>query len=134
MKTVCLIASSEEHWGNQWGYVLSHCQPDRLYNVGDFDRSIKPFKHAIQIDSAAELPDDGPIFHITPAGKTPITAFIHPGVSTYIFGPDDRNVSKELHGARIADTVRIDTDNDLEMYSWVAGAIILHDRRMMDGG
>ncbi len=108
---------------NQWSYVLSHFKPSQIYLIGDYKTSDKIYNNAIK-----GLPDKDLII-LAPKngryiqGEIPLNEFKHPSDAVYYFG-SDREHMNNMEGTK----VYIPTDDNSEMYSWVAGAITFWDR------
>lgn len=138
MFDVCLI-SDTGRWDDQWSYVLSHWYPRNVYVIGSIDRKVKPFRDAILIGSAEELPNL-PIVALQPdnarymPGTISLPGFEHPGECIYLFGNDHTHLCSDQMGARVPDSlVFIPTASHDEMYSWTAGAVSLYDRAIKNG-
>jgi len=143
MYSICLFLETQQpEWHNQWSYILNHFSPQNLYIVGnedDIQRGYISFANAIQINHLSELPDTSLVLmqpvtaqHIIP--DTNLIQFIHPDSCTYIFGADNSFMAQMcIDTCTIDHKVYIPTDNELEMYSWIAGALTLYDRKVKNG-
>lgn len=138
MFDICLIASSGEHWEKQWSYVLSNFEPQQLYIIGDASLDIRPFRGHRIISTADELPV--PLIVMSPfnavqyPGRTALPSFQHPPYGCYLFGSDNTHLTSDQMGTRVPeDLVYIPTNTKDNMYSFIAGAITLYDRRVKNG-
>ena len=138
MFSVCLVIEEREpEWYNQWGYVLSHWKPANLYLIGsEINIAYKPFRQGILVQTAAEI-NEGPLVLLQPLQakitlpNESIMTFQHPESCVYIFSSDRVDFSDAFLGNRQPDNiVYIPTEGDMEMYSWVAGAVTIHDRML----
>lgn len=111
------VTIEDRYSDNQWGYILNHFCPDRIHLLGEYEPASKVFKGA-----SRGMPN-GYIVSLVPRGGIPLQEFVHPDNGIYIFGPNNKDVA--YPGVEVT----IPTDNDLEMYSWVAGAIVLWSRK-----
>ena len=110
---------------NQWGHVLNHFRPDAIYTFTG--GRCKPHNKGIPVTKVSELP--GPVVFVSRSGKTPLSKFKHPADCCYLFGPDHTNFEPDIEPDH---TVRIDYPGDLDMFSWVAGAVVLSARGQPD--
>lgn len=129
----CFPGKSE----NQWAYVLLHFQPRNVY-VFSGGLWATPFNGAIEVATAEDIP--GTLVLMAPPngknyqGSTTLADFTHPADCCYVFGYDQKDLSAAEMGAReLAYSVYIPTDTTDQMFSWVAAAVTLHDRRAKDG-
>lgn len=110
----------------QWDFVLSNFKPDEVVVLGDYEPTSKVLRSARR-----SLPTEGERVILAPqngryiSGTIALCDFTHPEHATYIFGPDNAH----LHDIEGDHYVYIPTDTHHEMYSWVAGAVTLWDRR-----
>lgn len=136
MFDVCIFQIHSPEWQNQWDYVLRNFQPDNVYVIGDELPASKPFLNATLISGIEDLPKDKSLVLLSPEnaryykGRKNLFSFEHPDNTIYLFGGDDMNLKPEMFKKRKPDyKIYILTDTDDEMYSWVAAAITLYDRR-----
>lgn len=140
MFDICLAFSSGAQWEQQWSFILSHWKPERLYILGGkVDEKVIPFRDAIYVNSAEELPEDQPLILMQPKeaykipGVTNLVMFKHPETCTYMFGSDNHHLTEDQLGARKPeDIVYIPTDTIDNMYSYMAGAVTLYDRKLKE--
>ncbi len=122
---------------NQWAYVLLHFTPRHVYAF-DGELWSKPFVGASAVLSAEELPQI-PIVVLAPLngdnvqGAISLDEFGHPAECVYLFGPDDELLMPAHLGSREYSRVYIKTDTTDQMWSWVAAAVTLFDRRSKGG-
>lgn len=138
MFDICLVPSSGAHWENQWSYLLSNFKPRSLFVIGEVNPTIIPFKGYIKINSAEEIPGTlvlaAPINGENYQGNVPLPTFHHPDECCYMFGSDNHHLDEPQMGARIPDySVYVPTDTIDNMYSYIAGAVILYDRKVKNG-
>jgi hypothetical protein len=142
MFSVCLVIEDREpEWYNQWGYVLSHWKPEFLYLIGEeINVAYKPFRQGILVQSAEEI-NHGPLVLLQPQvakitlPNESLVPFVHPASCVYMFGADRQDFSSVFLGNRQPDNiVYIPTEGDMEMYSWVAGAVTMYDRLLKSHG
>ena len=131
---VCLAVERNADRMRYWDYTLSHFKPDAVYVLGEGDLpNGKPFRNAIRISDTDEIA--GPVTLLAPkkgrhmSGTTMLEVYDHPDPVTYIFGPDNGHIERYYRH-----TVYIPTDTHDEMYSFVACAITLYDRRLKQRG
>lgn len=131
---VCLAAEKNASRMQNWDYVLSHFVPDNIFVLGDCKLPhSKPFQDAVIIEDTDEIP--GLVTLLAPekgryvSGEIDLYSYRHPLSVTYVFGPDNGHVER-YHGV----SVYIPTDSHDEMYSFVACAITLYDRRLKTRG
>lgn len=123
---------------NQWDFVLCNFEPNEIYILGDKDNATisNPLKKAKWIKSYDELPDL-PLVIMAPKhgryfkGRIPLKEFEHPMDAIYIFGSDSNVMQDEFKKANYP--VYIETDTNDDMYSFVAYAVMMHDRKMKNG-
>ena len=130
--SVCLILPTDSLYENQWAYVLRNFKPDQVFLLGGNEGAQREvFQSATVIDSLFELPDVPRVVMAAEDGRhvkgnIPLSEFSHPEDAIYIFGPDERNLNIDTDGDSL---VYVDTDGSYEMYSWVAYAVAMWDRR-----
>jgi len=129
----CFPGKSE----NQWAYVLLHSQPRNVY-VFKGGLWATPFDDAIEVATAEDIP--GTLVLLAPPdgknyqGSTDLNSFAHPEECCYIFGHDTESLSSGEMGERDPDhSVYVETDTVDKMWSWVAAAVTLYDRRSKGG-
>lgn len=148
--SVCTISYSAKH-DDQWMYVLSHWNPETWYVIYDPERHTPNIqdqhRNIVYIRSANDLPADHETVLLQPlvapryAGVTNLETFTHPTNAIYIFGWDHEHLNppndpegSEL-GSRVPDhRVYIPNDQVFDMYSFVAGAVTLYDRKVKSNG
>lgn len=138
MFDICLVASSGQHWENQWSYLLSNFKPRTLYAIGGISKNIIPFRNHIEVGTAEELPGTlvlaAPINGYYYQGNVALPLFTHPNDCCYMFGSDNVHLSEDHMGTRRPDyTVYVPTDTTDNMYSFMAGSVFLYDRRVKHG-
>ena len=136
MFSVCLVATSGQHWEQQWSFVLSNFAPDKLYIIGEVDRKVRPFRDHISIESAKDIenlvlmmPDNGTHFQ----GNQSLVGFEHPEDCCYMFGSDRQILQPEQVGKEPDAIVYVPTSTNDTMYSFIAGAVTLYDRKVKHG-
>lgn len=136
---ICIHHTSVGSEQKQWDYALSHWPPDEVFIRGEGNWPGKPLRDARRVATAADLPDV-PLVVMTPKdgryikGETALQEFIHPERCTYLFGSDKENLHPDDMGGRAPDhLVYIPTLTHHEMFSWVAGAIVMYDRAVALG-
>lgn len=139
MLGVCFVSPRNDEWRDQWDYVLSHWQPDRVWVVGQLWKSNSLLNAGI-VDTIDELPDIAPKYITAPdigryiQGETSLAQFEHPDDCIYIFGPDDNYLRPdEIDMTRIAGTIHISVPGNPDMYSFVSAAVVLYDRALKLG-
>lgn len=107
---------------NQWSFLVSHF----------------PEVEARERTGGGRI--EGPVVLVQPGngryvhGLSPLSTFEHPEDCTYYFGRDDRFVTEEeVEAMDVVASVYIDIDGHEDMFSWVAAAIVLWDRRVKRG-
>lgn len=142
MIVVCICYSGVSGFQDQWDYVLSHFQADRLYLIGADPNGLQDTNvvgRATRIATAEELPNLPLVIMAAENGRyvsgdASLGSFAHPEDCIYLFGADNSNLSEDELGDRPPDhKVYIRTDSIDDMYSWVAGAITLYDRGVKRG-
>lgn len=139
MFDICIVASPGETWETQWSYLLSHFKPRTLYVVGAIDPRVRPFVGYTQVGSAAEVPCNNLVVASPTSsryipGDHSLLTYEHPDECCYMFGADNVHLSTDHLGERIpTDTIFIPTDTADTMYSFMAGALVLYDRKMKNG-
>lgn len=124
---------------NQWAYVLQHFTPRTLYTFpGHGGQTTTPFQGAVEVASVAAIPSSVVLFSPQNAnaypGETSVSLFIHPIDCCYLFGADnDHQLAAHMNGATLAAKVYIPTDTTDHMWSWVAAAVAIFDRRCKGG-
>jgi len=141
MLAVCLSVPSNEHDINHWSFVLAHFKPDQVFLLGGLERpEFKKYlgiRDAEEVETADSLPDLPLVVFAPPSGRVhkgevALRDFDHSKFEDviYLFGPDHKILDESFMGTRVPDfTVYIDTDSNDEMYSHVAAAIALYDRK-----
>lgn len=130
---------------NQWDWVLCHFCPDVLYVIGDVDdapsTNIMADLNAIYIGGLSEITEDYPLVVAAQAdgrwvqGDTNLRDFVHPEDAIYYFGHDTHWVAEEMFDGRpVASRVYVPTDTQYDMWSYVAFATFMWDRRSKQGG
>ena len=139
MYDVCIVSDPGQTWEQQWSYVLSHFEIRDVYHIGPLDPRVRPFRDAIEIASAEELP--GTLVVLAPTngryfqGEESLHDFEHPEECVYLFGSDHRPLSEDQMGSRVPDhLVYIPTATADTCYSFVAGAMALYDRELKSHG
>ena len=133
---VCLKYNQNQQFMNQWDYVLCNFKPEETYIIGYKEKAFisNPLKQAKFINSYSELPNL-PLVVMAPShgrnvkGIIPLSKFEHPEDCIYIFGSDSE-IMEEIYAHF---KVFIETDTTDDMYSFVAYAVTMHDRRMKLG-
>jgi hypothetical protein len=122
---LCIPVPTQESFRAHWDHVRAHFGVDEFYVIGDG-----------HLGSAAELPGF-PLVVLQPEkgrhvrGVTSLAKFSHPEEATYLFGPDEGPMLPELLGGRAPDhVVYVPTDTARDMFSFVAFAIVMWDRKM----
>jgi hypothetical protein len=135
---VCLPHPTNGEWRNQWSYVLSHFGPEEVWVVGEPAGERPLWKGARAIAGCVDLPAL-PLVVVQPRrgrylpGRESLVGFSHPEDAIYLFGADNANMSKEDIAREPDHLVYIPTSDDHEMWSWVAGAVVLYDRMVKRG-
>jgi hypothetical protein len=126
---VCLAATQNEEYLNQWAYVLMAYPVDQVFILGDSvaHAPFKVLRYAKVIHSLDELPAR-PVL-LSPMGGIPLESYEHPDDVIYTFGGDDG--PPKYRAADFAESVAI-ASND-ELFSFVAAAIALNSRRVARG-
>lgn len=146
MTKICISLPENENFQDQWDYVLNNFQVDELYVkikepfTDDNEPPIsKAFKNAKYILSYSELPKEDVVL-ISPAnayqlnGETNLETFTHSDNCIYLFGADEgRLTNEDVSELNIVDKVYVETSNDLHMFSFVAGAVVLYDKKLKYG-
>ncbi len=141
MFSLCLTPARNDTFASMWSYVLSHWTPDKVYVLGSNpeDYSTRFFKDAELVQTAEMLPDAPLVLLASKLGRyvtgtVELADFTHPKEVTYLFGPDNAYMSEDYLGSRQPDHhVYIETDTKDDLYSFVAAAIVLRDRRLRHG-
>lgn len=143
MLFVCFTHDPEENSQMQWDYILLNFKPDKLYIITNEKLEFNhrsPRSKAIQIKNIKELPKDTPLVVLAPQfaehikGETSLVDFKHPKDAIYFFGPDVGHLTKEYFSDRKPDhLVYIPVDTDDQMFSFMAAAVVLWDRRIKYG-
>ena len=137
----CYVDAGEPD--NQWAHVVGQFLPREIFTFMGHGES-KPFKSAKSFQRASELP--GPVVLVSPPAPTnagnapprfvpgvePLADFLHPASCTYLFGPDHAMLGAALD-IEPAHRVFVEYPGDLQMFSWVAAAVVLYDRRVKRG-
>jgi hypothetical protein len=126
--SVCVAPYSQVWIHAQWDCVRHHFGIDPPHIIGPD-----------HLASAEELPDM-PLVVMQPRtgvhvqGVESLSDFVHPDDAIYLFGPDEAKLPLAMLGSRVPEhRVYIPTVTDREMYSFVAFAIVMWDRRMTLG-
>lgn len=144
MFDVCFKPPASDHDINHWSFVLSHYVPETIYLLdnhrGELTQKYLGIRDGIEISLADQLPGNLPIVFLTPhqarvvPGEVSLVDFQHPDNCIYLFGPDHEVSDEDLLGSLDPDyKVYIPTDTHHEMYSHVAAAVALYDRKMKCG-
>jgi hypothetical protein len=141
MLSICIAETLQGHVLNQWSFVLSNFSIDRLFVIGDVSNLIhKPFANTISIENASFLPTDSDLILLAPVegryykGNVGLKDFSHPSNAIYLFGPNHVHLSEvEMSNRKPDYSVYIETDTKDEMFSYVAAAVTLWDRRIKNG-
>lgn len=138
--SICIAYEDHEQFINQWDYCLSNFKPSVIYVHSRGQQEPLPGKvmlGAVYIDSVADLPENADLVLLAPLngyaiqGDVSLSAFVHPQDAIYFFGGNATTVSLDLFAVRQPDhRVYVETDSDLDMYSWVTWAVVAHDRRI----
>jgi len=139
MIAVCIPLAQNGQYQTQWDYLLSSFEPDRLYVIGDEKdaptTNVFASLNAVYVESCADLPADLPLIVFASKtaryvkGVTSLVEFTHPADAVYFFGHDVRWVDDEVLGRVPDEIVYVPTDTTDDLWSWVAGAVALWDRR-----
>ena len=137
---VCFAYTESANWQQQWEYVLSHFQVDGAYVHGVDGRPAMVgtvLSKAVPIASTSELPADASLVLLSPtnalnvAGDQSLVDFAHPADAIYYVGSDSRHLQAEaFDGREPVHKVYVPTDSADQMYSFVALAVALYDRRI----
>lgn len=126
----------------QWDYALLTLRMDKIYVIGKKkDKPLsKIFHDCIMISGIADLPKTTPLIIINPEngryvqGVTSLVDFTHPASAIYLFGSDEGFLSpNNLKGHSIKDKVYIPAETDDQMFSYMAFAVVMWDRKMKRG-
>lgn len=138
MISICLHTPVNEELQNQWDYVLNNFMVDQIYVVGGNIKS-KIFKNATYINDYSEIKSKN-IVLCSPdnarevQGEISLIEFSHPDDCCYVFGRDDGYFkSNDFQNIDLHKKVYIPMSNDLDMYSHVAAAVFLFDRKVKNG-
>jgi hypothetical protein len=137
---VCFAYTEREAWQQQWEYLLSHFKPDAVYVYGAAGRPAMigtVLGSAIPITSTSELPGDASLVLLSSTnalnvpGDRSLVTFAHPLNAIYYLGSDSQHLEAEAFDGRQPDhKVYVPTDSADQMYSFVALAVALYDRRI----
>jgi tRNA(Leu) C34 or U34 (ribose-2'-O)-methylase TrmL len=141
MFDLCFCYPTNAHLIQQWDFVLSHWKPAGIYCItsdpqASFDS--KPLQKTRFIRNTDELPTRDPLILMAPRkgytyqGRRSLKNFWHPSKCTYLFGSDHSHIGEEV-SRQPDEIVYIPTDDDVEMYSHVAAAVTLYDRKVKRG-
>jgi hypothetical protein len=129
---VALVPGSEREC-EEWDFVLQHFRPDFVSLLGT--TLWKPYRMTLRPFDVAP----GRVVLVSPLsarlvpGRDPLSTYTHPADAVYVFGADDAHFDPKYLEGRTYDAVHIETANDLQMHSYVAGALVLRDRWMKHG-
>lgn len=135
---VCIRHPEREFWLNQWEYLFSHFEPDRIWILNPPDGAAY-YANVDRIAGLDELPEVPLILMAAPSsryvqGDEPLVSFKHQRDAIYLFGGDHMNFCKDDFNNRSPDhRVYVPTATQDEMYSWIAGAITFYDRVVKRG-
>lgn len=141
MISVCFRYNSNQTFMNQWDYVVCNFKPDRIFVYHDEDTEpfiSNPLKEATFIKSISELPNDSTLVIFNPEngrtiqGEQSLFDYVHPENAIYYYGSDSETMQIEDFEGKEYDKVFIPTDTVDNMYSFVAYATTMHDRRLKE--
>ena len=143
MVSICFINDPDENSQMQWDYILLNFRPDNLYIISEenleFNRK-SPRSKSTVIKSVKDLPKNVPLVVLAPKisehlqGETSLLEFKHPKDAIYFFGSDNGQLSKEDFKSRKPEhLVYVPVDTDDQMFSFMAAAVVLWDRRVKNG-
>jgi hypothetical protein len=124
---------------NQWSFVCTNfgIPPEQFVWWGKPDGHVVDSRYRNSVPTLDDLPPGTPVL-VQPAegryvnGQVPLSEFRHPENAVYIFGPDNQNVDPDDLPPDYQ-SVHVETASHHDMYSWVAAAIVLHDRMVKRG-
>ena len=117
MVGLCIALPETEDIRAHWDHVRAHFNNDAFYLIGE------------------AIPDDIPLVLLQPdngkfvRGTVSLEKFNHPENAIYMFGPDKHFFYSELM-PEPDHIVYSPTDTDRDMFSFVAFAVTMWDRRM----
>lgn len=134
---LCYGYSTNGYYRTQWLCNVTGFAPDAAYERG-LPSDVPNPEGVISVATAEDLPADAELVVMSPATArlvrptVHLTDFVHPERAVYLFGADTVFLSEDELGARVPDHVveiPIASARECdEIYSFVAGAITLHDR------
>lgn len=139
---ICYAYASNGYYRTQWLCNVTAFAIDAAYERGLTHDVANP-EGVIPVATAADLPEDCELVVLTPGTARlvkptiSLANFSHPERAVYFFGADTIFLSEDDLGGRRPDyLVSVPNDSDREcdeLYSFVVGAIVLHDRSMQHG-
>lgn len=138
MFSVVIPAFHNGHEQNQWEFVLSNFKPDKMYmwRAAPGDSEIRG---AARIQNISDIAHEGRIVVLAPyngrniQGDIPLPDYDHPEDAIYVVGSNHVTIEAEDLGNLQYDKVYIPTDSQHDMYSFVAVAVALYDRKVKHG-
>ena len=139
---VCIFWGSDV-FQKPWDYLLMSLDISRddVYIVADpdYEASKSPAASTMTgssniIEKAEYLPP-GPLVVASPLhsnhlnGTTPLYEFVHPEDAIYVFGADNISLHPQMFGEREIDYLVYVPTSGRDLFSHLAGAMVLYDRR-----
>ena len=138
---VCISYTAKANEQNQWDYALSNFKPDQLFVLNRKNQEVQKSNvvgKATQIQSLTELPEDHKLVLLAPLNsmymkdeKINLMEYKHPEDKVIYFAGDDSSFLIPDEFERYPDEIiYVPTDTKDDMYSWVAMAVVLYDRKL----
>lgn len=133
MMHIAFFTEADDHLMDQWGYLLmAFGLQKKSYEIGG-----SYLRWANHIGSVAELPAEPILLFSSPQAQEPslqgvisLSSHWHLPNSIYLFGPSHRKLTLHDMAGRVAEQrIKIETGSDTELFSPMAAAIALWDRK-----
>lgn len=138
MIRLCFEQQTDMGCKTQWHHVLNNFQPDEVCIVGSQQEGKLIWPNATYLNSYSDLIPLGSLIIASPEtgqsipGTLNLKDFTHPEDATYVFGHDNLILQASEFEGKTYSAVYVPTI-EMEMWSWVAAAVILYDRLVKNG-
>lgn len=131
---VVLQHENNDHELNQWSFVLSHFQPDKVWIHGETSPNALKTLGAESLSALSSISSLGHLVVAAPndgysvVGEIPLQKFEHPKDAIYFFGSNHRHLESHVLQEVEYSAVYLDVPGHSEFWNFVAAAIFFWER------